>query len=125
MRLVVVGDDRKDLSPFINTTLSRLMRLYIKSHLDTRRLDRYEIEQENFIKTINSVNYIRCRKIGSTYIVDINPNLNIVNSFAKLDDVCRLINYGSIDKPAYPIFTQMFNYMQKEFYVLYKYSTRR
>ena len=127
MRLFIKGKDDIDLLPFLQTYISNMMRSYVKSHIDVNVLFNYKeyVGVQNLLNTLFRVNYIRCRKVRYDYIIDINPNIFVSGSFAKLDDICRLINYGNSELPAYPIFTNMFNYVKENFYVLYKYYGRR
>lgn len=125
MRLVVRGDSKVDLSGFINNYILRLMRSYVRSHLNTKLLDNYDINKKGFITMLFKVNYLRCQQVGNNYIIDINPNINMLNSYVKFIDICYLINYGNSSSPAYPIFSKMFSYMRKELPSLLKYHIYR
>ena len=56
------------------------MRSYVRSHLNTKLLDNYDINKKGFITMLFKVNYLRCQQVGNNYIIDINPNINMLNS---------------------------------------------
>ena len=122
MRIVINGEDGVNLQPFIISYIIPLMQSYLRSHIDKKRLQRFvdEFNIQDFLLTILKSNFLVCRKVRSTYIIEINSNIYVRNSFAKLVDICSLINYGNLTYPSYPIFTQMFSYIRKEFYTLYR-----
>lgn len=49
-------------------------------------------------------------------LITINPNEVNYKNTAKLYDICALVNFGSIDCPALPIFTEVFNYFANNFW---------
>ena len=125
MQITIHNCSDYSMQHFIQNELISIMNLYVRSHIDMRLLSNYNIDTTNFLKTILHRNIIRCRKIGSSYILDINPNTTLMDGDAKLIDICSLINYGNLSSPSYPIFTKMFEYIRKEFMVLYKYRRWR
>jgi len=64
------------------------------------------------------------RKYGKKYIITINENQKLFGLDAKLYDMCKLINYGTLEIDGYPIFTDAFNYVQDNLEMLYfRYNT--
>ena len=122
MKMTIHGEEDTNLLPFINLRILPLMQMYVRSHIKREKLLHFSEEFNlcDFLNTIMRTNFLLCRKVRSDYIIEINPNLYMRNSFAKLSDICNLVNFGNINCQAYPIFSQMISYIKREFYVLYK-----
>lgn len=125
MQIYIKSDSSHKLDGYINGKFIKMLRAYLLSHIDKRQLYVYQdvFNVDDFLYTLCTKRCFRCRKFRYDYIIDIDPNIYMHNSFAKLDDICRTINYGNSSSPAYPIFTQMFQYFQKNFNIFYKYSS--
>ena len=52
-------------------------------------------------------------------IITIDPNKFNKDITAKLYDICALINFGSIECPALPIFTEVFDYFAQNFWLFF------
>lgn len=84
---------------------------------------------ESYIKFLNNKNIkyylllgvsnLECKEYYDYYIIQINPNVTFPETTAKLYDVCYEINYGSLNIPPYPIFSDAFNWAQQNKYRLY------
>ena len=123
MKIRIVGDKDKDLTHFINRCVIRQMQLYLRSHIKPKKLSQFqgEFDITDFINTIMKRDFLVCTRFGSDYVIEINNNLFMNNSVAKLVDICNLINFGNLNCYAYPVFTQMFDYIREDFYMLYRF----
>ena len=54
------------------------------------------------------------------YVITINPNKILPKTSAKLNDICKLINYGTLSISRYPIFTEVFEIISKQVPYLYE-----
>ena len=54
------------------------------------------------------------------YVITINPNKILPKTSAKLNDICKLINYGTLSVSRYPIFTEVFEIISKQVPYLYE-----
>ena len=52
-------------------------------------------------------------------IITIDPNKTNKENTVKLYDLCALINFGSIECPALPIFSQVFEYFAQNFWMFF------
>lgn len=53
------------------------------------------------------------QRYADKIVIEIDPNCLLVGTTAKLNEVCKLINYGTLEISAYPIFTEVFNYFKE------------
>jgi hypothetical protein len=118
MRLRVNISSTKVDNGFIEFIIKQL-KLYIKNNLDIKRLSAFD---SYFISNLNvtamkvilqALNNIVYKKYKSYYIIDVDNNVKLVNNDAKLYDVCKLINYGNLAIPGYPIFTEAFKHFEE------------
>lgn len=87
--------------------------MFLKFHYNTSII--------NSIK--DSVKHLITQHIKSSttnmVIITIDPNYFCVKNNAKLYDICAQVNYGTLDCPACPIFTNVFEKMASEFWNFY------
>lgn len=90
-----------------NTNYSKLKNLeqYINTNVQYKTIYKNYISMKDVI-AIASSNYIYYT-YNNSIVICINPNIVIHNTNAKLIDVCKLINYGTLDIKGYPIFSQI------------------
>ena len=112
------------------------MREYFYSHLDYKKLEPFDIFiNENpkyksiFNKHISAYDIcisalynIEILRFGKNIVLKIDENAVIPNTNRKLIELCKLINEGNLVLKAYPIFTDIFNYVKnniEEIYIEY------
>ena len=61
---------------------------------------------------VHSLTY---KKIDDEYIIYIDNNAYMPYITESIDTLCKLINYGNVELPAYPIFTDTFDYIADNF----------
>lgn len=95
---------------------------YMKSNLNIKRADIFDkyinenipMQPKRILITkdlILSASYnLIVNKVQNNYIIEIDPNIFIPNTFAKFINIMQLINYGNLVLPPYPIWTETFNY---------------
>lgn len=66
-----------------------------------------------------SLNCLTVKKYDSKLEIVFNESIKIPQTNIKLIDVIRLINFGNIIVAPYPIYTNMFNYFNKNINVYY------
>jgi len=110
----------------------RFLKNYIGSSIDLRKtvlLDDYIREVYNIKEKYIDCEYIIVRGIDNliyeflsdgSYTIYINPNEKLNRLDAKISDVCKLINYGTLSVKGYPIFTDSIKYVQENIGVLYE-----
>ena len=135
MNLHISNEDELDLNEFCNWLIEQ-MQIYMQSNIDERQLARFDafIFNNQIIRTIdNSNRYISCKSIliGSTYnlifektsneyIISINPNINIPNTYNKFIDIVSLIDSGNLSLPSYPIYSDMMEFFAKDLQLYYE-----
>lgn len=137
MNLVIDNPDNLNLDAFCQILIT-LMQNYIRTTLDTKQLIRFDayLNNEDIIDYADRSNRLVSSKdilIGSTYnlvvikdkdkyIIQLDNNINIPNTYAKFIDIVKLINYGNLALPAYPIYDNMMDYFAEnllEYYRIY------
>lgn len=125
MELIIDNPDNLDLNNFCSYLISemidymentindsQLIRFneYINNNLNIRFIDKLPrlLKSRNILITaVQTLYYV---KQGNDYIIKINPNNFIPNTYAKFIDIVSLINYGNIQLQSYPIIDEMFDY---------------
>lgn len=79
----------------------------------TRSINIYDI-------ILGSLNNLRVREQQKRTIIDINPNAFIPNSYTKYLSIAKLINNGNTEMKPYPIYTEIFNYINDNFEIYYE-----
>lgn len=135
MNLHISNEDELDLNGFCNWLIEQ-MQIYMQSNIDERQLARFDafIFNNQIIRTIdNSNRYISCKSIliGSTYnlifektsneyIISINPNINIPNTYNKFIDIVSLIDSGNLSLSSYSIYSDMMEFFAKDLQLYYE-----
>ena len=90
--------------------------------------NRYNVEDDFDIKDaiLISLNDFRFRRVNEGYIFYLNTDLPFPTHIAEVEEVCQLLNYGSLDVQPYPIFSRAFKYINTNLTELYnQYCTVR
>lgn len=135
MNLHISNKDELNLNGFCNWLIEQ-MQIYMQSNIDERQLARFDafIFNNQIIRTIdNSNRYISCKSIliGSTYnliyektsneyIISINPNINIPNTYNKFIDIVSLIDSGNLSLSSYSIYSDMMEFFAKDLQLYYE-----
>ena len=68
---------------------------------------------------LSAANNLVFKRFHDEIVITINNNKKFAGLNAKLYDLCKLINYGTVSVPGYPIFTEAFNYVADNIEFLY------
>lgn len=104
--------------------LCRVISQYIlNSGIDFTRFlgvfeDRFKQFSVNSILILASQN-LMISNYDSYIIIQINPDVNLPQSYTRLIDACRLLNYGTIDIQGTYIFSDTFDYVAKNINQIY------
>ena len=103
-----------EMIEYIDNTIndSQLIRFdsYINNNLKIRFIDKFPRLLKSRDILITAVQTLYYVKQGDDYIIKINPNNFIPNTYAKFIDIVSLINYGNMQLQSYPIIDKMFDY---------------
>lgn len=125
---LVDGDEK-----FIQYLIKLMQKLYIK-YLDIGRLSSWdEYLNSGIIKSIGN-RKIYCRNIivsgfnslryekynNRKFIISIDQNAVFPSTFVKTISLVKLVNNGNTERKAYPVFTNVFNYINDNLEILYK-----
>ena len=103
-----------EMIEYINNTINdnQLIRFdsYINNNLKIRFIDKFPRLLKSRDILITAVQTLYYVKQGDDYIIKINPNNFIPNTYAKFIDIVSLINYGNMQLQSYPIIDKMFDY---------------
>ena len=100
------------ISKYLKSQIYKNKQLLINYNKDKNLLYRDLIEASN-----NIIYYHKYDK--NDILIQIDPNKKNPENDAKLYDICAMVNYGSRDCPALPIFTKTFNYFAENFWVFF------
>lgn len=129
MNLKILDIQSKNFDSFIEWLIKQIQQYFIGS-INPDKLIIFDIyfkdfnwgfkdKRTHFISTnqllISTIYNLRYTKSMDNYTIDINPNVIIPNTSAKFIDIAKLINYGNLEVPAYPIFTDTFDYIADNF----------
>lgn len=125
MNLMIKNSENLDLDKFCNWLIT-CMQNYMRTAIDDRKLKTHDlflnqdgkinfVVKQPFILSaknilIASTYNLIVNKIQNQYVIEIDPNINIPNTYAKFIDIVKLINYGNLNLSAYAIYTKMMNY---------------
>lgn len=125
MELRIKNPAKLELSNFCNYLINKMV-TYISNTINDRQLIRFDKHINNNLKIkfidkfprllksrdvlITAVQTLYYIKQGNDYIIKINPNNFIPNTYAKFIDIVSLINYGNMQLQSYPIIDEMFDY---------------
>lgn len=68
---------------------------------------------------LGSFNNLIVVQNNNNFIIKLNSNAYIPNTSNSYISIAKLINYGNINIPAYPIYDQVFNYVSKNLGIYY------
>lgn len=119
MNLII--ESAVDITDFCNWLITQIQS-YIKLNLNNKKVERFDkyinenipMQPKRILTTaelISAASYnLVVNKIQNNYIIQIDSNVFIPNTFAKFINIMQLINYGNLVLPPYPIWTETFNY---------------
>ena len=129
MNLIIDDIKSKNFDSFVEWLIEQIQQHFIGS-INPQRLIVFDNYFKNFdwgfidkkthfISTkqllISAIYNLRYRKTMNSYTIEINPNAVIPSTSAKFIDIAKLVNYGNVELPAYPIFTDTFDYIADNF----------
>lgn len=105
---------------FINTLDMAYVYLWDKYFKNTYdwHLNEYPPSAQDIL--LLGVSNLKCYEHKNHYIIQIKNNQIVPRTTAKLDDLCYEINYGNLNTPPYPIFTETFKYGNSILYGLFE-----
>ena len=125
MELIIENPNNLNLDAFCSYLISEMIE-YIDNTINDNQLIRFDSYINNNLKIkfidkfprllksrdilITAVQTLYYIKQGNDYIIKINPNNFIPNTYAKFIDIVSLINYGNMQLQSYPIIDEMFDY---------------
>lgn len=125
MELIIRNPMKLNLSSFCNYLINKMVNYisnvindnqlirfdkYINNNLNIRFIDKFPRLLKSRDVLITAVQTLYYIKQGNDYIIKINPNNFIPNTYAKFIDIVSLINYGNMQLQSYPIIDEMFDY---------------
>jgi Leucine-rich repeat (LRR) protein len=135
MYLEIINKDGLDLDSFCEYLIKQ-MQDYMKSETrkNYKRLAKYnEFIDENVARIddketilpirdilVLSTYYLTYKQLPDSYVIELNPNINVPNTYAKFIDIVKLVNYGNLSLPAYPIYDEMMDYFADKIVYFYK-----
>jgi len=99
------------------------LNMYIDSLPEYKSKLRRSINCKEII-TIGAYNLTYYKYNGDLFIIKIDSNQKIFGLDIKVEDACRLINYGTLNVSGYPIFTEAFKYIEENLDILHYRYTR-
>lgn len=106
---------------FINNYILVGIKNILLKSLNSKNLAQYNKEFDIDVRDvlIKSVDTLIVTKVSSnTYIIQTNKNIKYKDNF--LDNYLRLITYGSRTSRGYPILLNIFKFIEKNVYFLYR-----
>lgn len=125
MELIITSKGGKDLTAFCNWLTPQIQEYFIntinpkKLELANIYLNGFKLKIFNCSEDVNisvikllieAINNLILRRNTKTFTIEIDPNISIGNSPAKFIDIVRLVNFGNMSLPAYPILSDTMNY---------------
>lgn len=128
MNLFIENSSNYNMDAFISGFLIDLIKKFFISKIDSARLipieeflnSKVELQQFGHLKPIRvdlksiligSIENLKWTKSSTgDYNIEVDPNQMVPNLQAKFIDIARLVNYGSLSTPAYPIYDDTFEY---------------
>ena len=130
MQLELIYDS--DLSKFCEWLINKIQ-LYFISEIDDKKCAKFNefinqnmrwkfqprlISTKDILK--GCIYNLRYYQTGNKFIIDINPNIYIPDSYNKYISIARLINYGNLSVSPYPIFTETFKYFDDNAHIYFQ-----
>ena len=122
MRILIPITDEYD-DEFIFWLLEKIQTEMLQS-LNIKKLEpfvKYQTENKIFkpMTSSSKIDFVNCviagirlftyKKIKDNWIIYMKENVLYPNHFAKVDSICKFINYGLSDIKGYPVFTDTLN----------------
>ena len=119
---IILNKKYSYIEDFLKKWLIPSLSKYLKSQIYKNKnlLINYNIDNlyRDLIEASNNIIYYH--KYGKNdVLIQIDPNKKNRENNAKLYDICAMVNYGSRDYPAFPIFTKTFDYFAKNFWLFF------
>lgn len=109
---------------FIDYLCKLIQQLLLSSHIDFRLFNQYftdnfqtEITAQNIL--INAGQNLQVLDFTEIIIIQINENVLFRNSQIRLIDLCKLLNYGTLDIQGTNIFFDTFDYIANNINQIY------
>lgn len=109
---------------FIDYLCRLIQQLLLSSHIDFRLFNQYfidnfqtEITAQNIL--INAGQNLQVLDFTEIIIIQINENVLFRNSQIRLIDLCKLLNYGTLDIQGTNIFSDTFDYIANNINQIY------
>ncbi len=125
MNLIINNPDDLDLNEFCKLLIEKmqdrlkliidkrkliLINNYLNSKFNMNWIDNEERLISAYELLISASYNLRIRKTQKTYVIEIDPNSFIPNSYAKFINIIKLINYGNLSFNGYPIYDTLMQY---------------
>lgn len=116
MDLVIYKQKTFIASDFIRYLCQMIQQLLLSSHIDFRSFNQYfinnfqtDITAQNIL--INAGQNLQIQDYSDVVVIQINENMLFKDSQIKLIDLCKLLNYGTLDISGTNIFSDTFDYI--------------
>ena len=130
----IIHTDKKLPKPFLNWILCQL-KSYIYCNINLLKLDAFDEavndkqlyrarnDEESFLEVrkaiVAALDNFRFRQTNEGYIFYLSGYLPFPTHIVGIEEVCKLLNYGSFDIQPYPIFSEAFKYINTNLNELY------
>ena len=134
MELQITNSDELDLDKFCSW-LVEYMQAWIFEVIDEKQLTRFDafLNNNNIVSymdrsnrlvsskniLIGSTYNLKVEKVNNKYLIHIDTNAMIPNTYSRFIDIVKFIDEGNLSIPAYPIYSDMMSFFAKhlqEFY---------
>ena len=125
MVLQISNNQKFDIYPFLYEWVLPSMKKWIQTSTNIKRLFKFSefgTPKELYeVLVLMASNLKIYSNIDKTELrIELNQNLNNELNGAKLYSICRAINFGTLNCPAYPIFSDMFEFFANNFWFLFR-----
>lgn len=94
---------------------------YLNEHITLRTPKKNGVSARDIL--ISGIYNLRVSVVNDSYVIEISPNEILPGTNIKISTLCRIVNYGTLEQPAYNIFTKVFKYFETNVYTyLQKYQ---
>ena len=115
----------KILKDINNPQIKHFNQLVSESNLlDTYKNNNIEFDARRII--LMSINNLRYTEHKDVFIIEIDNNKKVPGYSITLENLCKIINFGTLDIKGFPIYTNAFNHIVvnlKAYYGKYYYSS--
>lgn len=124
MDLVIYKQKTFIASDFLRYLCQMIQQLLLSSHIDFKLFNQYFIDnfQTNITAQnilINASQNLQVQYFKDIIVIQINENIFFNDSQIKLIDLCKLLNYGTLDIQGTGIFSDTFDYIAKNINQIY------